>query len=343
MQAALPKWVEWSKPLLAIFAAFGLSAVLIALIGQDPIEIYEKLFSRTLGTGYGIGQVLYKATPLVLTGLAVAIPYKAGLFNIGGEGQAMMGAFFCALVGASLSPSLPAWLAVSICLGVSALIGSLWAAIAGFLRARFGISEVIATIMLNFVAQAIVSYWLSQVALPGTTRTADIPDAAWLPRLSFLVATARSPLNAAIFLSVLLALLVHWLLARTRLGYELRAVGLNAEAAQYAGINAPFHIMFSMSAAGALAGLVAANYVLGYRHYYELGSTAGIGFLGIAVAMLANTNPLGILLSALLFGLLDYGGLTINADVPKEIFLIVQALVILFVIASQRLSDASLR
>lgn len=341
LHLAALQWARWLRPLLAVLAAFGLSGVLIALIGQNPFAIYEKMFSLALGTGYGIGQVLYKATPLVLTGLAVALPYRAGLFNIGAEGQAMVGAFFCGLIGASLSPSLPVWLAVPICLAVAVFSGGIWAAVAGLLRARFGVNEVIATIMLNFIAQALVSYWLSQVALPGTTRTADIPETAWLPRLWFLSAMAKSPLNLSLFLSVLLALLAHWLLSRTRLGYELRAVGFNVEAAQYAGINASFHVVFSMTLAGALSGLVAANSVLGYRHYYELGSTTGVGFLGIAVAMLANAQPLGILLSALLFGLLDYGGLTINADVPKEIFLILQALVILFVIASQRPAASS--
>lgn len=327
---------QFARPLGAVAAAFAIGAVFIALIGQNPIEIYEKMLTRTFGTGYGLGQVLFRATPLVLTGLAVAIPYKAGLFNIGGEGQALMGTFLCALVGASLPTALPAWLAVPICLIVAAATGALWAGFAGLLRARFGINEVISTIMLNFIALAIVSYWLAQVAVSGTVRTAEIAPNAHLPRLEFLTFTAKSPLNAAIFLSILLAALGSAMLSRTRFGYELRAVGLNAEAAKYAGINSKFHLLVSMCIGGACAGLVAANYVLGYRHYYDANGVSGVGFLGIAVAMLANANPLGILLSALLFGLLDYGGLTINADVPKEIFLILQAAVILFVIAAQQ-------
>ncbi len=328
--------LQFVRPLGAVAAAFAIGAIFIALIGQNPLEIYEKMLTRTFGTGYGLGQVLFRTTPLILTGLAVAIPYKAGLFNIGGEGQALIGTFFCALVGAALPASLPAWLAIPTCLIVAAGVSALWAGAAGLLRVRFGINEVISTIMLNFIALAIVSYWLAQVAVSGTVRTAKIIPNAYLPRLEFLEFTAKSPLNAAIFLSLLLAVLSSLWLSRTRFGYELCAVGLNAEAARYAGINTSFHLFASMCIGGACAGLVAANYVLGYRYYYEANGVSGIGFLGIAVAMLANANPLGILLSALLFGLLDYGGLTINADVPKEIFLIVQAIVILFVVAAQQ-------
>lgn len=172
--------------------------------------------------------------------------------------------------------------------------------------------------------------------MSGTVRTPSIAPNAYLPRLEFLEFTAKSPLNSAIFLSLLLAALSSFALSRTRFGYELRAVGLNADAARYAGINSGFYLLVSMCVGGACAGLVAANYVLGYQHYYDANGVSGVGFLGIAVAMLANANPLGILLSAFLFGLLDYGGLTINADVPKEIFLILQAAVILFVIAAQQ-------
>ncbi len=342
MEKALSlRLTQFAKPLGAVVAAFALGALFIGLIGQNPLEIYEKMLMRTLGTGYGLGQILFRATPLVLTGLAVAIPYQAGLFNIGGEGQALLGTFFCALVGAVLSPQLPPWLAVTICLITAAAVGGAWGALAGVLRARFGINEVISTIMLNFIALALVSYWLTQVAVPGTVRTAQIAPSAYLPPLSFLEPTAKSPLNSAIFLSLLIAVLTHLLLTRSRFGYELRAVGLNTDAAKYAGIRTEFHILMSMTLGGICAGLVAANYVLGYRHYYEAQGISGVGFLGIAVAMLANANPLGILLSSLLFGLLDYGGLTINADVPKEIFLILQAAVILFILGTRAPAKSS--
>jgi ABC-type uncharacterized transport system permease subunit len=270
MEKVLPlRLTQFAKPLGAVVAAFAVGALFIGLIGQNPLEIYEKMLTRTVGTGYGLGQILFRATPLVLTGLAVAIPYKAGLFNIGGEGQALLGTFFCALVGTVLSPALPPWLAVLICLSTAAAVGGAWGALAGALRAHFGINEVISTIMLNFIALALVSYWLTQVAVSGTVRTAQIVPAAYLPPLTFLDLTAKSPLNSAIFLSLLIAVLTHLLLTRSRFGYELRAVGFNRDAAKYAGIHAEFHILVSMAFGGACAGLVAANYVLGYRHYYE--------------------------------------------------------------------------
>jgi simple sugar transport system permease protein len=325
-------------PILAILVAFFIGGLLILFIGENPIEIYGKMFERTLGTPYGFGQVLYRTTPLVLTGLAVAIPFQAGLFNIGGEGQALVGTFACALVGAVIPTATPSLLAIGACLLASAIAGGTWGAIAGGLKVRFGVNEVITTIMLNFIASALVGYLLTNhVAVSGTAHTAEIALSARLPRLDdFGGFFQRAPVNLALFLSLLIAVGAYVLVFKTKSGYELRAVGLNIEAARYAGINVGLHILGSMTVAGALAGLTAANYVMGYKYYYEFGATSGVGFLGIAVAMLANANPAWIVLSALLFGVLDYGGLTINAYVPKEIFLIIQALVILFIIVAQK-------
>ncbi|MCS6988863.1 MAG: ABC transporter permease [Chloroherpetonaceae bacterium] len=325
-------------PVVAILAAFFIGGIFIALIGENPLEIYGKMLERTLGTPYGFGQTLYRATPLVLTGLAVAIPFQAGLFNIGGEGQALVGTFACALVGAFLPPSTPSPFAIAICLSVAAIAGGAWGAIAGALRARFGVSEVITTIMLNFIASAIVGYLLTnRFAVPATTHTPEIIESARLARLDeFGGLFHRAPVNVALFLSLAVAAGAHFFVFKTKSGYELRAIGFNAEAARYAGINVNAHVFGSMTLAGALAGLVAANYVMGYKCYYEFGATSGVGFLGIAVAMLANSHPAWIALSAFLFGTLDYGGLTINAYVPKEIFLVIQALVILFIIVAQK-------
>lgn len=325
-------------PVLAILVAFFIGGILIFFIGENPIEIYGKMFERTLGTPYGFGQVLYRTTPLVLTGLAVAIPFQAGLFNIGGEGQALVGAFACALVGAAMPASTPSIVAFGACLGVAAIAGGSWGAIAGGLKVRFGVNEVITTIMLNFIAAALVGYLLTNhFAVPATAHTAEIIASARLARLDdFGGFFQRAPVNLAFFLSLASAIGAYFLVFKTKSGYELRAVGLNIEAARYAGINVELHILGSMAIAGALAGLTAANYVMGYKYYFEIGATSGLGFLGIAVAMLANANPAWIMLSAFLFGVLDYGGLTINAYVPKEIFLIIQALVILFIIVAQK-------
>ncbi len=325
-------------PVLAILIAFFIGGILILLIGENPIEIYAKMFERTLGTRYGFGQVLYRTTPLVLTGLAVAIPFQAGLFNIGGEGQALVGAFACALVGVAIPASTPSLVAFAICLGAAAIAGGSWGAIAGGLKVRFGVNEVITTIMLNFIAAALVGYLLTNhFAVPATAHTAEIVESARLARLDdFGGFFQRAPVSLALLLSLACAAGAYFLVFKTKSGYELRAVGLNTEAARYAGINVGLHILGSMTIAGALAGLTAANYVMGYKYYFEFGAISGVGFLGIAVAMLANANPAWIVLSAFLFGVLDYGGLTINAYVPKEIFLIIQALVILFIIVAQK-------
>jgi general nucleoside transport system permease protein len=327
------------KPAASVGLAFILGAILIALIGKDPIEIYGKMISMSLGTEYGIGQVLFRMTPLILTGLAVAIPFQAGLFNIGGEGQALTGTFACALVGAWLPPETSVVIAVPLCLIAAMTAGGIWGGIAGGLRVRFGINEVILTIMLNFIAAALVGYLLTNhFAVEATMRTKEIAQGARIARLDAMGVFSRAPSNFSLLLSMAITALCYVLVFKTKFGYELRAVGLNADAAKYAGIRANQHVFFSMLLAGMLAGLVGANYVMGYKYYFESGGISGVGFLGIAVAMLAGSNPLWIIGSAFLFGLLDYGGLTINADVPKEIFLILQAAVILFIIAGQKIS-----
>ncbi|ACF13883.1 inner-membrane translocator [Chloroherpeton thalassium ATCC 35110] len=334
----LSKTFDVLIPIAALFVAFALGGILIWLIGQDPFAIYGKMFSMTLGNEYGIGQVLFRATPLILTGLAVAIPFQAGLFNIGGEGQVAVSAFACALTGMALPESMPSVFAVAICLLVSMLVGAAWSGFAGFLRVKRGINEVITTIMMNFIAAALVGYFLmNRFAVRASVHTPEIIANATLARLDALMGIfPHTPLNLSFFLSIMVACFCYVLMYQVKYGYELRAVGLNPDAAKYAGINVGRHLLFSMVLAGALIGLVAANLVLGYKHYYELGMTSGLGFLGIAVAMLAGSNPLWIVFSALLFGLLDYGGLTINSYVPKEVFLILQAIVILFIIGAQK-------
>jgi len=334
----LTKTFDVLLAMAALLVAFLLGGILIWLIGQDPFTIYGKMFSMTLGNDYGIGQVFFRATPLILTGLAVSIPFHAGLFNIGGEGQVAIGAFVGALTGMALPESVPPILAVAVCILASMLAGAAWGGFAGFLRVKRGINEVITTIMMNFIAAALIGYFLmNHFAVRATVHTPPIIANAELPRLDALLGIfPHTPANLSFFISLLAAALSYVLIYKSKYGYELRAVGLNPDAARYAGINVERHLLFSMMLAGALAGLVAANFVLGYKHYYELDITSGLGILGIAVAMLAGSNPFWIVFSSLLFGLLDYGGLTINAHVPKEVFLILQAVVILFIIGSQK-------
>ncbi|NTV45761.1 MAG: ABC transporter permease, partial [Chlorobiales bacterium] len=308
----LNKTIDTLLPVLALVVAFMLGGLLIWLIGQNPFAIYGKMFSMTLGNEYGLGQVLFRATPLILTGLAVAIPFQAGLFNIGGEGQVLMGAFACALVG-TLLPASTSWIvAVPVSLLSAMLAGAVWGGFAGWLRSRFGVNEVITTIMLNFIAAAIVGYFLTHhFAVRASVHTSEVIPGATIPRLDNVFGIfRRTPANLSIFLSLAIVAAMYVLLYKSRYGYELRSVGQNTDAARYAGINVNRHLMLSMALAGGITGLVAANNVMGYKHYYESGITSGLGFIGIAVAMLAGSNPVWIIFSALLFGMLDYGGLT---------------------------------
>ncbi len=322
-------------PVLSIMSALVVSMLIIIIAGRDPIMIFEKMLQGTLGSAYGTGQVLFRTTTLILVGLAVALPFKVRLFNIGAEGQLQMGAFAAAMTGAMLPPTLPSLSAVSLCVVAAMGAGACWAILAGVLKVRFGVNEVIATIMLNFIAQGITGYLLTyHFAVPSTVHTTPVIDAAVIPSLHSVTGFfAKSPANFSALLSPCVALLFWVILFKSRFGFEMRATGLQPEAAKYGGINAGMHTLSAMGIGGAAAGLGAANILLGYKHYYEAGMTGGIGFTGIAVALLAGAHPLWIMLSALFFGLLEYGGLTVNAYIPKDIFMMIEAITILLVIS----------
>ena len=322
-------------PILSILSALVVSTLIIFMAGRDPVMIFQKMFQATFGSPYGAGQVVFRMTTLVLVALAVAIPFQVRLFNIGAEGQLQMGAFAAAMTGAMLPACMPSSASIPLCIMSAMGAGACWALVAGALKVRFGVNEVIATIMLNFIAQGITGYLLTwHFAIPSTVHTPLITVAAFIPPFDSLTGLfAKSPANLSTLLAAGAALLFQIILFQSRFGYEMRAAGLQPEAARYAGINARMHTLTAMGTGGAAAGLGAANIVLGYKHYYEAGMTGGIGFAGIAVALLAGAHPLWILLSALFFGVLEYGGLSVNAYIPKDIFMIIEALTILLVIA----------
>ncbi len=323
-----------AAPLLAVAAALLASALLIMATGRDPLMIYRKMFQMTFGSDYGTGQIVFRTTSLILTGLAVAIPFRLKLFNIGGEGQVLAGAMAAAAVGIMLPPQTHPLVAVSACTLSAMIAGSSVALLAGWLKVRFGVNEVISTIMLNFIVQAFAGYLLTwHLAVPSTVHTPEIIQSAQIPMFDSITGIWRkSPANMSTLLA-LAACIVSWLLIfKSTSGYEMRSVGLQPEAARYAGINANAHIMKAMAMGGAMAGLASANLILGYKHFYEAGLTSGIGFIGIAVALLAFAHPLWLVASALLFGFLEYGGLTVNAYVPKDIFMMVQAVTILMIL-----------
>lgn len=320
--------------LLALVAG----GVLIAAVGQSPVEVYALLVRQAFGTGYGVGQTLFKATPLVFAGLSVALAFRAGLFNVGVEGQMYLGGFAAALVGA-YAP-LPAPLLLPAAMLAAALAGGAWGALPGALKARFGAHEVINTIMLNFIAFALVSWWGRSLFVPATVRTREVAAAAWVPRLDVLVPWLKgSPANLTLLLGVLLAAALAVYLFRTRAGYELRVLGLNPGAAEYAGVRTGSAQVRAFALAGALAGLGGTSFVLGYKHWFELDFTGGAGFMGIAVALIGRSHPLGVLLAALFFGALAYGGLVVNQRVPSDLVNVLRALVILFAISSHALFE----
>ena len=322
-------------PLTALLIAAVVGDLLILSFGQSPAAVYRLLLEGTWGNAYGLGQVIYKATTLAFTGLAVALGIRAGLFNIGAEGQLAFGGFAAALVGLLLPAGFPGVLAVAICVAAAAGGGALVASVPGVLKAKFGASEVIVTIMVNFIAAAFLNWIVStHLNVAESLHTPEISAGA-VARLSALVpAFHGSAANFTLVLALAAAGFVGWYLFRTRAGYELRAVGLQPEAAENGGVRVGTVWLRAMLMSGALAGIGGTNYVLGYKQYYEEGFAAGAGFLGIAVALVGRNHPVGVVVAALLFATLSQGGLAVNAVVPKQLVDILTAVVIVAVATS---------
>jgi len=327
-------------PLIAVLSAFAVGALVVLFIGDSPAETYRLLLGSAFSWPDGIGYTLFFATPLIFTGLAVAVALRGGLLNIGAEGQLYVAAFATAWVGIKLA-GLPGVVLVPLCCLAAIGAGAVWGAIPGLLKARFGSHEVINTIMLNFIAVALVGY-LTQYhyRIPGDPimESAPIGDAAHIARLGRFIPglPERIPVNVAFLLALLACWLVYVLLWKTKWGYEIRATGQNPAAAEYGGVSVRKEIVLTMAISGALAGMVGINEVLGYRHRYYDGFSDNYGFTGIAVALLGRNHPLGVIAAALLFAVLQRGGVPVDAFthlVSKDIVLILQALVILFVAA----------
>jgi general nucleoside transport system permease protein len=327
-------------PVVAVVAAFLVGGVFVLAIGDNPVETYRLLIGSALGWPDGIGYTLFLATPLIFTGLAVTVAFRAGLLNIGAEGQLTVAAFATAWAGITWA-RLPAFVLVPACMFAAIAAGAAWAAIPGILKARFGSHEVINTIMMNFIAVALCSY-LTQYHYrkPGDPimETAAIGAHAYVPRIGrFLHGfPERIPLNVAFVLALAACGLVYLFLWHTVWGYEIRATGSSPAAAEYGGISTRRQIVLAMAISGALAGCVGINEVLGYRHRYYDGFSDNYGFTGIAVALLGRNHPLGVLVAAILFAILSRGGIFVDAFTPhvtKDIVQILQATIILFVAA----------
>jgi ABC-type uncharacterized transport system permease subunit len=322
-------------PIVALLVALVVGDILILSVGRSPAGVWSLLLRGTWGNAYGFGQVLYKTTTLACTGLCVAIGLRAGLFNIGGEGQLAAGGFAAALAGLALPSGTSGVLAIPVCVVAALAAGAVTGWIPGILRARFGAHEVITTIMLNFVVLAFLNWAIStSLRVPETLHTREI-RAGMLARLGDIVpAFHGSAANLSLVVALIAAAVAWWYLFRTRGGYDLRAVGLEPDAAEYGGVNVGRVWVRAMTLSGALAGLGGINFVLGYKHYYEDGFATGAGFLGIAVALVGRNTPLGIVLASVFFATLSQGGLAINALVPKTMVDVLQGAVIVAVAAS---------
>ncbi len=295
-------------PIVALAVAFGVGAILIRLQGVNPTYAYTSLFTSALGSSDGLLRTLQKATPLVFGGLAVSVALRAGLFNIGAQGQLLFGSIAAAWVGVSLG-NWPAVLLVPTCLVIGILAGAMWAAIAGLLKAYRGVHEVISTIMLNSIAAGVIDYLISYpLKQPGQPipRTSSISDSARLGVLGFV--------PVGFVLAVILALFMAWVLRRTTMGFRFDTVGANRFAAEYAGMRIPLVITTAMLISGALAGLGGAIETLGVSYRFESGLSAGLGFDGITIALLARANPIATIPAALLVGILRSGAASLQFD-----------------------------
>ncbi len=323
-------------PLVAILVALVCGDILILSFGQSPVVVWRLLIEGTWGNAYGFGQVLYKATTLSFTGLAVAFGYRAGLFNIGAEGQLAAGGFVAAVIGLLFPPTFPVAIAAILCCAGAAAAGGVVGAVPGYLRTRFGAHEVITTIMLNFIVLALLNWFIAATSLrvPETLHTPEIHSGALARLDSFMPAFHGSAANGVILVVIATAIAMWYYLFRTRGGYELRAVGLQPDAAEYGGISVGRVLFSAMTISGAIAGLGGVNFVLGYKHYYEDGFAGGTGFLGIAVALVGRNNPFGVMLAALFFATLSQGGLAVNAFVPKQMVDVLEGVVIIAIAAS---------
>jgi len=337
----LPVWVDAGLiPFLNLAAAFLVTGILILIIGESPVESVKIMLTGAFGYGEGVGYTLFYTTNFIFTGLAFAVALHAGLFNIGTEGQAYIGGLGVASVCLALG-GFPMPIVILLAIIASALFGAAWAFLPAYLQAKRGSHIVITTIMFNFIAAALMVYLLVNVLSPAgsmqpETRTFD--ESARVPLMHDFLAglgmvIARSPLNLSFFWALICAGLVQVLIWHTKLGYELRVLGANPEAAVYAGMKPDRLIVTAMLISGGLAGFMALNEVMGSQNRLVLEFTSGYGFVGIAVALMGRSRPIGIILAALLFGALYQGGADLAFEKPaitRQMIVIIQGLVILF-------------
>jgi ABC-type uncharacterized transport system permease subunit len=338
----LPRWADvFLLPAVNLLIALLVAGVVVALVGQNPRQVMEVLVHGAFGTQRGLSYTLYYATTFIFAGLAVSVAFHGGLFNIGVEGQAVVGGLGTGLIALWLSHTLPAVLMLPLMLIAGVVFGMLWAAIPGYLQAYRHSHVVITTIMFNFLATSLLAYLLvNRLKPPGTMSVESAPfsDSAKLPGMQEALAWIgvdwpSSPLNVSLFLALAAAVGVYFLLWHSRAGYRLRAVGSSEGAASYAGINAKHKVVFAMALSGGLSGMIGMNEIAGVNGKLLLDFVAGAGFTGIAVALMGRNHPFGIVLASILFGALFQGGAEVSFDVPgfsRDMVVMLQGFIVMF-------------
>ncbi len=318
-------------PVMSVIFGLLIGAIFMKAIGKDPVLAYQVLWNSSFGSLRGFAEMLVNTTPLIFTGLAVAFAFRTGLFNIGGDGQFLVA--YTATAWAGYAFNLPWFIHIPLALLVGIIASGVWGGVAGYLKATLGIHEVITTIMMNYIALHLTGYLIGGPLMePGyLPATPKILESARLPRV-----LPPSRLTFAFILALMAALFIYYFLWKTTLGYEVRAVGLNPEAAKYGGISVARKMVLAMFVSGALAGLAGSLQVLALEHRaLQPFGFIGYGFTGIAVALLGKNHPAGVILGSLLFGILARGAMLMQsmAGVPKEVIEIIQAIIIFFVAA----------
>lgn len=338
----LPRWIDVAViPLANVALALVAAGLLVVAIGENPLAAARILFSGAFGDGVAIGYTLYYTTNFIFTGLAVAVAFHAGHFNIGGEGQAYIGGLGIGVAMLALDGWLPSMLLIPIGILAAMTFGMAWAAVPAYLQAYRGSHVVITTIMFNFIAAALMVYLVVDIfTQPGSllTESRELRPAAHMPSVQtaagwFGIALPRTPFNLSFALALLACVAVHVFLWRTRPGYALRTAGASPRAARYAGIRPERVTIWSMCLSGALAGLVGVNEIAGVHHKILLDFVLGAGFTGIAVALMGRNHPVGIVLASLLFGTLFQGGAELAFEIPafsREMVVTMQGFVVLF-------------
>jgi ABC-type uncharacterized transport system permease subunit len=334
----LPRWATaFVLPVLNLVSALLVAALAIHLLGESPTESLAILINSAVINPEGLSYTLFYASTFIFTGLAVSIAMKGGLFNIGAEGQMYVGGLGLTVAMLALDHTLPAWLLIPAAMIGSALFGAAWAFLPGYLQARRGSHVVVTTIMFNFIAADLMNFIIVKYLIPeGQQNPASrvFAEAAALPQLNtWFPVLGDTPLNISFLIAIAALVIYGVVVSRSSWGYQLRATGLNQHAAHYAGVSISRMVIVAMLVSGALAGLAAVNSVMGSTHYLSLNFPAGAGFIGIAIALIGRQHPVGIFLSAVLFGALIQGGFDLSLEkpnIPQETFIFIQGLIILF-------------